>query len=878
MNNSSAKCYVVKTLPLAILCFPFVDLYVLFEAVRGFGGLEQIAEKRRFALVRDIMLLPLGCAGYSTAMRVNYEKYIKPHEELLEAKVEAAYDRNGQRDTTRPHQWLLDRAGLSEPKSPWSRIIAVRGQDDKVSTSQSIDPEAKEESSFLALPEATQAVLRARLKLCSLEEAELSHSLFHSDEPAMVLLDIRNHIIRMWYRNTRERLEPLTILTSIPARFQVLAARIFTFLECTGVINFGVLPPRVSSRRSPTILPGSAGKRVAIVGAGMSGLIAARQLLSFGFDVTVFEARKRAGGRIYTDNETFSAGVDMGAMLILGVIQNPVSILAHQTGSRMHFMEPGCPLFDIDGSWVPNQADKWAEKEFNAVLDTTARYRDRKSSEEKANKMSLGHAFQKALEKRACRRKTRMQKHVQGARDAAERMRHRQSQNGMARDEEESDFYLEVPHLKGKAKQEMVSPIQGHTGLPLPQAELLSAPTGKFEDGQPIKKIKLEENGSDSRKDVCASSDDSTLDSKEAIFSLVGRNRMDEKRISRLLRWHIANLEYACASDISNVSLRHWDQDDPYAFSGEHVLLKTGYMPLVDGLVHGIERNISFGSKVIAVKYPDGPGHVRVDVQTSEENISSLEFDSVVVSVPLGVLKRKSISFHPPLPKSKQEAIARLGFGGLMKVAMEFESQFWIKPDMFGALRESVPKRGEFYFFWNLAPSTGSPILVAVVAEPVAPVLENLPDATIKDEALKVLRRRYPEATEPIAYSVSRWSQDELCGGAYTYIPVGSSGEDYDLIAAPVGKSIFFAGEHTCKQYPTTCASAIISGLREVHRILEAYDMIEHLADLNGESISFDHDSSDKSSNHEDQSDVDNSTSTDLHLPLHVPFARKKVS
>ena len=40
----------------------------------------------------------------------------------------------------------------------------------------------------------------------------------------------------------------------------------------------------------------------------------------------------------------------------------------------------------------------------------------------------------------------------------------------------------------------------------------------------------------------------------------------------------------------------------------------------------------------------------------------------MVVTAPLGVLKAGTISFNPPLPVRKQEAIQRLGFGLLNKV------------------------------------------------------------------------------------------------------------------------------------------------------------------------------------------------------------------
>lgn len=60
----------------------------------------------------------------------------------------------------------------------------------------------------------------------------------------------------------------------------------------------------------------------------------------------------------------------------------------------------------------------------------------------------------------------------------------------------------------------------------------------------------------------------------------------------------------------------------------------------------------------------DGDG---VRVRTAAGEV--LAADAVVVTVPLGVLKAGAITFRPPLPPWKQEAIGRLGFGDLNKVS-----------------------------------------------------------------------------------------------------------------------------------------------------------------------------------------------------------------
>ena len=64
------------------------------------------------------------------------------------------------------------------------------------------------------------------------------------------------------------------------------------------------------------------------------------------------------------------------------------------------------------------------------------------------------------------------------------------------------------------------------------------------------------------------------------------------------------------------------------------------------------------------------PG-VEVHARSTQTGCSSIfRADAVVLSVPLGVLKANVISFHPPLPEWKTQAIHNLGFGLLNKVGV----------------------------------------------------------------------------------------------------------------------------------------------------------------------------------------------------------------
>lgn len=66
-----------------------------------------------------------------------------------------------------------------------------------------------------------------------------------------------------------------------------------------------------------------------IVGGGISGLIAARNLLKNGRRVLVLEARDRLGGRIHTfRKEKDGHFVDLGANFVHGLNGNPLTKIA----------------------------------------------------------------------------------------------------------------------------------------------------------------------------------------------------------------------------------------------------------------------------------------------------------------------------------------------------------------------------------------------------------------------------------------------------------------------------------------------------------------------------------------------------------------------
>lgn len=68
---------------------------------------------------------------------------------------------------------------------------------------------------------------------------------------------------------------------------------------------------------------------VAIVGAGLAGLSAARQLSIFGFDVAVFDADNRVGGRVQSDIHPSGAILDRGFQLYNPAYPEAARVLDH---------------------------------------------------------------------------------------------------------------------------------------------------------------------------------------------------------------------------------------------------------------------------------------------------------------------------------------------------------------------------------------------------------------------------------------------------------------------------------------------------------------------------------------------------------------------
>ncbi|KAL2924222.1 Lysine-specific histone demethylase 1-like protein 1 [Bienertia sinuspersici] len=488
------------------------------------------------------------------------------------------------------------------------------------------------------------------------------------DFDALIALSRRNHILAKWRSNVSAIVSRDDVMESTRAEQRYVVDAAFDFLVNYGYINFGLAPDVIQGR--PCECDVARAVNVVVIGAGLAGLCASRQLRSMGFKVAVIEGRARPGGRVRTRKMSeggIVGAADLGGSVLTGINGNPLGVLARQLGFPLHKVRDVCPLYLPDGKAVDSEVDSRVEAAFNKLLDRVCKLRQVMMEEMKCVDVSLGTA----------------------------------------------------------------------------------------------------------------------LEAFRKVFN-VGDDHPQEKM---LLNWHLANLEYANASLLSNLSMAFWDQDDPYEMGGDHCFIPGGNERFIRALAE--ELPIFYNRTVESIRYGDDGVLVYAGGQ---------EFRADMV----------------------------LWFGLLNKVAMLFPYNFWGREiDTFGHLSEDPSKRGEFFLFYSYSSVSGGPLLVALVAGEAAIDFEKVSPIESVERVMDTLRGIfYPKGVDvpdPVQAVCTRWGQDQFTYGSYSYVAIGSSGDDYDILGESVGNGrVFFAGEATNRQYPATMHGAFLSGMREAANILKA--------------------------------------------------------
>lgn len=268
-----------------------------------------------------------------------------------------------------------------------------------------------------------------------------------------------------------------------------------------------------------------------------------------------------------------------------------------------------------------------------------------------------------------------------------------------------------------------------------------------------------------------------------------------------------SNLENKFGTDLKNISLQ--SSDEKLISLGSSSLIMEGFSELIHQLGKGL--NVKFSHIVSKIEYDK-----TIKVTTNQGEFTS---DYAIVTVPLGVLKKKKIQFVPELPEKKQFAIQNLGFGTINKVFYKFPKKFWSND--FKRFKMISQSKENFVEFWDLNVEKQTPILTTFLSGDSAISLETKNKKDILRESMVTIKKIFGnKAPTPVEIQYSKWNLDPFSAGTSSYLSIHAELENFKTLGEPVGELLRFAGEATVTP-SNSVEAAFLSGEREANRIIQ---------------------------------------------------------
>uniref|UniRef100_A0AC34F574 Amine oxidase domain-containing protein n=1 Tax=Panagrolaimus sp. ES5 TaxID=591445 RepID=A0AC34F574_9BILA len=287
--------------------------------------------------------------------------------------------------------------------------------------------------------------------------------------------------------------------------------------------------------------------------------------------------------------------------------------------------------------------------------------------------------------------------------------------------------------------------------------------------------------------------------------------------------------DYANFLKLSLRTMTEWDVLDGNDVS--YSTTKTGYTAILSYLSSKIPTskfhlnyriaNINFSGEETKLTLANG-------------TVINEEFNYVIVTTALGHLKKFARKmFIPQLPDRLLKAIDKIGMGTSEKIFLEYSDTTWM--DTFltplpvpGCQGQNEVGEIEMEFNTFQKVSWTPNVIMAWIAGHGPEKVDKISDKELSKILTKLFQNIYLNTSipEPLAIIRSKWTQNDLFGGSYSYVSYeqAQSRIRHSDLSIPVIKDgkirIQFAGEATHHQMFQTAVGALLSGRRESDRII----------------------------------------------------------
>ena len=196
----------------------------------------------------------------------------------------------------------------------------------------------------------------------------------------------------------------------------------------------------------------------------------------------------------------------------------------------------------------------------------------------------------------------------------------------------------------------------------------------------------------------CKNNSQNYFSTQDALNHYINANKIDKSVLKILMFLIYLNFEIPAAIPVCKQSSRF--SMEKFSFAGDNVLILEGLSKIVDYLTEGLD--IRLNQVVHCIDYSNQEIVIRT-------NLNDFSSDVVIVTIPLGVLKKRVINFYPELPSNQLNSIDSLEFGKFEKVYLVYNAPLKIDKSIWSVILEEVDL---YLLFTNFCKINNSPVIL----------------------------------------------------------------------------------------------------------------------------------------------------------------------